>query len=185
MMTKVKCLKRIYQKLGGQDSIDPKNATVCNVLHKIGDVIDNFTGKVEDIVEEVEDIANEVDAIAEKVEAINTYTTDEVEIGTWIDGKKIYRKVIQSTVANVQNDLNALSADRVINFFGEALSNYGNWFLIPCKNPASIDYGNADNYTIAIMQSNLAHREFQIQFGSYYDDGNAVNIIIEYTKKVV
>lgn len=111
------------------------------------------------------------------------YSTDETEIGSWIDDKPIYRKVIQSTVENIQNELNALGADRVISFFGEALSNYGNWFLIPCKNPASIDYGNADNYTIAIMQSNLAHREFQIQFGAYYNAENAVNVIIEYTKK--
>lgn len=170
-MTKVKCLKRIYQALGGTDAIDPKVATVCDVLHKIGNVVGNLTGKVDDISEEVE--------------TMHTYTTNETEIGTWIDGKPIYRKVIQSTVANVQDELNALGADRVVYFFGEALSNYGNWFLIPCKNPASIDYGNADNYTIAIIQSNLAARNFQITFGDYYDDNNKVNIIIEYTKKAV
>jgi len=116
-------------------------------------------------------------------DSITKYSTDETQIGTWIDGKPIYRKVIQSTVGNIQDELNALGIDRVTYFFGEALSNYGNWFLIPCKNPASIDYGNADHYTISIIQSNTAARNFQITFGDYYDSGNAANIIVEYTKK--
>lgn len=100
-------------------------------------------------------------------------------------GKTIYRKVLQSTVANVQDDLNALNADQVVSFFGEALSDYGNWFLIPCKNPSSIDAQNGDKYTTSIIQSNYSHRQFQLTFGDYYGETNAVNIIIEYTKKEV
>lgn len=111
------------------------------------------------------------------------YSSEETAIGKWIDGKTVYRKVLQSTVGTIQDDLNSLGVDQVVNFFGEALSNYGNWFLIPCKNPATIDYGNADYYTIAIMQSNYSHRNFQITFGDYYNAANAVNVIIEYTKK--
>lgn len=163
-MTKTECLKRIYNALGGIDDVIPHDDTVCDLLHKIGDCIGDFV---------------------EEVETMHDYTTEEVKIGKWIDGKPVYRKVIQSTVEKIQDDLNALGADRVVNFFGEALSNYGNWFLIPCKNPASIDYGNADHYTIAIIQSNLAARNFQITFGDYYNAGNAVNVIIEYTKKGV
>lgn len=178
MRTKTSCLKRIYQALGGTQEVVPHEETVCDFLHKIGDCIGSFVDKVDNVI-------NDVDDLADKVETMNNYTTEEVQIGKWINGKPIYRKVIQSTVENVQTDLNALGADRVINFFGEALSNYGNWFLIPCKNPASIDYENADHYTIAIIQSNTAARNFQITFGDYYNSENAVNIIIEYTKKEV
>ena len=163
-MTKTECLKKIYEVLGGTDDVISHNDTVCDLLHKIGECIGDF---------------------AKEVEAMHNYTNEEVVIGTWKDGRPIYRKVIESTVGNIQDDLNALGADRVINFFGEALSNYGNWFLIPCKNPASIDYGNADHYTISIIQSNLAARNFQITFGDYYNAENAVNVIIEYTKKAV
>lgn len=155
-MTKVYCLEKIYKALGGTDSIRC-DASVCCVLDKI----------------------------AEKIGSVikPKYTTDETVVATWVDGKPIYRKVIQSTVGNIQNELNALNADRVVYFFGEALSNYGNWFLIPCKNTATIDYGNADHYTISVIQSNLAARNFQITFGDYYNAENKANIIIEYTKK--
>lgn len=159
-MTKVDCLTKIYESLGGEDSIRC-DASVCCVLDKIAEIIPSVI----------------------EPPPLPKYTMDETIVATWIDGKPIYRKVIQSTVEKVQDDLNALGADRVTNFFGEALSNYGNWFLIPCKNPASIDYGNADHYTIAIIQSNQAARNFQITFGDYYNSSNAVNIIIEYTKK--
>ena len=111
------------------------------------------------------------------------YSTDEKVVGKWIDGKNIYRKVIISTVGEIQNDLNDLGADQVVSFYGEAETNYQSWFPIPCKNHVSIDYNNADNYTISILQSAKAQRNFQITFGNYYNSGNGAKIIIEYTKK--
>lgn len=111
------------------------------------------------------------------------YSTDEKAVGKWINGKKIYRKVIDSTVGELQNDLNAVGIDYVVNMFGMALSNYGSWFPIPCKNIATVDFNNADHYTITILQSNLAARNFQINFGDYYASTNKAYIVVEYTKK--
>lgn len=92
-MTKVNCLKKIYEALGGEDAVKC-DASVCCVL----------------------------DMIAEKITSVikppppPKYTTDETVVATWIDDKPIYRKVIRSTVKDIQNDLNALGADRVISF---------------------------------------------------------------------
>lgn len=45
------------------------------------------------------------------VEELHTYSTEETKIGTWINGKTIYRKVIKGTIPNnvsiVQIDLTA------------------------------------------------------------------------------
>lgn len=38
-MTKTECLKRIYNALGGTDDVIPHEDTVCEMLHKIGDII--------------------------------------------------------------------------------------------------------------------------------------------------
>lgn len=111
------------------------------------------------------------------------YSTDETEVGEWIDGKKVYRKVIISTVGELQNDLNAVGIDYILSMYGMAVSNYGSWFPIPCKNIATVDYSNADHYTITILQSNLAARNFQINFGDYYASGNDAYLVVEYTKK--
>lgn len=40
----------------------------------------------------------------EEVEDENTYSTEEHETGTWIDGKPVYRKVI-STIASVESNI--------------------------------------------------------------------------------
>ncbi len=54
-----------------------------NELAKIDDYIQNGRATVTISKEEYE-----------KLKKANTYTTDEVEIGTWIDGKIIYRRII-------------------------------------------------------------------------------------------
>ena len=129
-----------------------KGETVCEVLHDMGSK------------------CNE-----------NVYSSDEIDTGkVWINGKHIYRKVVNSTVGNIQTDLNALNADTVVSFYGQALSNYGNWFTIP-YNSGLISGGNV--YAIDCIQSNLAHRNFQITFGEYYNAENGAYIVIEYTKK--
>lgn len=157
-MHKVECLKRIYEALGGEESVD--DDTICDVLHKIGDCLGEIDFKP-------------------------VYKKGESEVGTWIDGKPIYRSVIESTVGKVNDDLNALKADTVINFYGQALSNYGAWFAIPCRNSATTDYSGTDSYTIDFMQNSTGDKKFLLRFGSYFPESSIVYIIIDYTKKGV
>lgn len=96
----------------------------------------------------------------------------------WIDGKKIYSKVINTNVANTENELNALKVDTLIYFFGMAESNYNNVWQIPNK-------FNESGYDITFFFNGQATpRIFAIQFGSFFASTRSVNIIIKYTKTI-
>lgn len=58
------------------------------------------------------------------LDTINEYSTDEKIIGKWIDGKPIYRKVINSICGNLYTLLNELNIDFLIDTKGNAWSNY-------------------------------------------------------------
>ena len=48
-------------------------------------------------------IENQLETNTNDINALNTYSTSEQRIGTWIDGKPIYRKVIQTTSPSVDD----------------------------------------------------------------------------------
>ena len=91
------------------------------------------------------------------------YSSNEVEIGKWIDGKTIYRKVFRGTTLPSNNtitySISSLSIDTVVNLYGGAYQLGGKYRPIPLvTNPASagirmdIDGGNIrittyDNWT--------------------------------------
>lgn len=60
------------------------------------------------------------------------YSFDEVEIGTWVDGKPIYRKVIPGTLAKdsgngiVFANVSDLKIDKVVNLYGNLVDGVGN-----------------------------------------------------------
>ena len=108
-------------------------------------------------------------------ESVNKYSTDEQIIGTWIDGKPLYRKVIEGTlsapdisggtwfrvVANVHKLINVYGFvdDRPYNYYSITRNNY----IV-----TSLDFAVAGN---TIMYRNLGLAE-----------NSAFNIVLEYTK---
>lgn len=57
---------------------------------------------------------------------LNTYKTTEQRIGTWIDGKPIYRKVLQytySTTGTHQESLSSLNIDTITSYNWNCLVN--------------------------------------------------------------
>ena len=54
------------------------------------------------------------------VDGLHTYSTTETIVGTWIDNKPIYRKVISftSTTSPYQYTHNISSIDKIVNFYG-------------------------------------------------------------------
>lgn len=58
----------------------------------------------------VKTLSNCVAIIIEKDYAKTTYTEDEVEVGTWIDGKTVYRKVFQYSEAITENVLTTIGS---------------------------------------------------------------------------
>ena len=100
----------------------------------------------------------------------NTYSTEEQVIGTWIDGKKIYRKVVTGIITTANTKIN-LAHDNIINISGKILGNNGgNNELIYYYDNTNYSYVYSQNYSTLMLltvESNLNK--------NYY-------AIIEYTK---
>ncbi len=58
-------------------------------------ILNEMQGNIETAIEEVQTNTND------KLNNINTYSTEETKVGTWIDGKPIYRKVF--TLPNISS----------------------------------------------------------------------------------
>lgn len=107
------------------------------------------------------------------------YSTDEIDTGkTWIDGKKIYRKVVDcgalpnSTTKTVPHGISNL--DWVVDLKGISEYNTGITFIIlPEPHPASI----GSSVQLYVSGDNIAIRD-----GSDLSGYNNTKVIIEYTK---
>lgn len=114
------------QKINFQDlpsTSTPLNASTLNQMQ------DNIESAIEDVESVIPTIENSLDSDSttngtsvHATKLLNTYSTNELKIGTWIDGKPIYRKVIQFTTATTETDLtidvSSLNIDRLVKLDG-------------------------------------------------------------------
>lgn len=111
----------------------------------------------------------------------NTYSTNEMVIGTWIDGKKLYRKVLKvksSSVVNTEQVIaNIPNVSSFVRTSGYVVSSAGNFMPINMTNPKNpqvyaiytIFFGNGDVY--------------QTVMSDVYADKDCI-LILEYTKTI-
>lgn len=115
----------------------------------------------------------------------NTYSTNELIIGTWIDGKPIYRKVVDfgALPGNTQKGVNhgVQNIDIIINMYGFArrILSSGTptytWLPIQCNRPRSPADGIGawvEDSTIQIATGNASRTAFTETY-----------VILEYTKR--
>ncbi|WP_349947328.1 hypothetical protein ABFV83_02245 [Lacrimispora sp. BS-2] len=115
------------------------------------------------------------------------YSFDEVEIGTWVDGKPIYRKVISGTLTSnsgnsiVFASVSELNIERLINLYGNMIDKNNRAQITlqtsydePGKLVAAVNmfYDNADGSIYYHLLNNN---------GKY--SGCTAYVVIEYTKK--
>lgn len=111
------------------------------------------------------------------LDKILTYSTTETKIGTWIDGKPLYRICKETTKSQVSSFLISLKIDRLISTVGSyATAIYSNSWPIPCY------YVPEQGYDIGIMGGSTPGKQVSISFGSYYNDSSQVVLVLEYTK---
>lgn len=113
------------------------------------------------------------DNVEEAIEEKVTYSTEEQVVGTWIDGKPIYRKIITSSLQN--NILHGISnVNEFVKMNAIACNlNSGKYFVVPSVRPAYTQYeigifADATNITLEYQSSLPLTMEFKI--------------ILEYTK---
>lgn len=126
-------------------------------------------GKIVD-TENVEDKTSNAPSMRLMEEMMkDIYSTKEQAIGTWIDGKPLYRKTIETTVNNQQQTISLdFSIDKLKNVEGE-LDN-GNQ-VIP------IGYNDNTNYCCVFMQKSNKSLYYMSSWSS-----GTLYITLEYTK---
>ena len=138
----------------------------------INKVTDNDMNEIKNVVN-----SNDDDMITINAKLINatTYSTDEIRIGTWIDSKPIYRKVLTGTLptGSGENTFN-FSGINIINFYGEIKATSGATFLI------NTYYTPIPAYSISGWIDNSGN--LKIECGSNYNTSSQYEIVIEYTK---
>ena len=105
-----------------------------NIISEVGNVISGSRDTVTITQEEYNKLKN-----------ANTYSEDEIEIGTWINGKKIYRKTITGSTLPANGTTLISNVDSVVNAYGEQLWNNTIWYHFPYLSIIRWELYNTDN----------------------------------------
>ncbi len=105
----------------------------------------------------------ELEQKIKKLEDYEVYSTDEKEIGTWIDGKPIYRKVIHTGIINSSQGFvmphGIENIDKIIYMYGFAYTNSGVYCPLPrvgVDTSVTIQLGVNKSDIIMSLGSNVA-----------------------------
>ena len=141
-------------------------------ISDINKVTDNDMNEIKNVVNNNDD---DLITINKKLTDATTYSTDEIRVGTWIDEKPIYRKVLTGTLptGSGENTFN-FSGINIINFYGEIKATSGSTFLI------NTYYTPLPAYSISSWIDNSGN--LKIECGSNYNTSSKYFIIVEYTK---
>lgn len=121
--------------------------------------------------------ANQGKVLNEKIEDLTTYSTTEKVVGTWIDGKPIYRKVL--TLVLISTSLNGVSQD-VTDLNIDAITHIEG---ISQSDPTSTNYAWDSAVDRFRVFYNPITKELRAQGGSSYPTlPCTVYVILEYTK---
>jgi hypothetical protein len=124
------------------------------------------------------DNLNKMDAgianLETEVENRTSYSTNEVEIGKWVNGKTLYRRVFSGTVSNIESLCNTQNQrTSIINMYGHATATNG--VVMPMNN----SFSNSAYVWSAWWGSDMA---VAANFGSNFSSSSSVIIVLEYTK---
>ena len=149
------------KKIPNQDNKQPQ--TIEQLIRRYD--LDNT--KIYDFLDELVETSNKKD----------TYSTNEQIIGTWIDGKPIYRKVITFTPTEVAGSQNygVSNVENIISLQGFMYYNSDN--ILPLN--FSFEQGSTVYYSL--FRASAQKGVIKYDMSSLYVN-KAVSVIIEYTK---
>ena len=162
------------------------NATNLNKLQQ----------NVEDAIQEVQDVADDLDTnkldktsvkdtystsatdtySCNYVNGLETYSADETRVGTWIDGKPIYRKVLNLTTPNNASETNIATLTGIDN-----LTDIKGFVINEANARVNYPYYfNSGNYGVLFYRTNTGDIVCSNTYSSYQN--RPIIVIIEYTK---
>ena len=128
-------------------------------------------------------IENQLETNTNDINALNTYSTSEQRIGTWIDGKPLYRKVIvvtnDSTLTEITVQHNIQNLNEVTDVRG-SIKAYTTW-----KPITNIYVPSVAEYSVVIYNITAKEKVFQILVGATLAKDKAFTkayVTLEYTK---
>lgn len=144
--------------------------------------------KIEQGIYEAHDKANinevNIENLENKIEEQTSYSTTEQIVGKWINGKKIYRKVINfgtlpnTGIKNVSTDL-LINEANIVNYYGLAQGQAGNLKYVLHLPDIFVDVPTQSIRLTINTQNNKYN--IAIQTGSDRSNYDAF-VVIEYTK---
>lgn len=113
-------------------------------------------------------IVHDKENLRDMLNNMKSYSTNETKVGTWIDGKPIYRKVVSGQVSTA-NTWTTIATISDINTLIDVKGTVGGYLPIPVYISSS--------YNVAVQKYN---NEIQVRTNGYTDSD--VVLAIEYTK---
>ncbi len=110
--------------------------------------------------------------IAKKLKDANTYSTDEVVIGTWIDGKPVYEKTFSLSTQNIEVAHGISNLKSVVSIDGAIANGTGSFLALSFSNPDA----PSQAFGVIVTTSNI-----RIRTNNAYNSGISY-IIVRYTK---
>jgi hypothetical protein len=168
------------ETLNAQPSIADKNKCTSGDLNEIKSVVNNAIDQVDTNTIDIGNMTTSISGALQSLSNIMDYSTTEKVIGTWVDGKPLYRQVLHKTLSGAQNqvvgtinnvDLLILGGSSVIKYDSGGTNYY-------TGNPNS--YEAANNWTKTYTMINRSTHTCNV----YWNGSEAGEIWVEclYTK---
>ena len=139
---------------------------------------ENFIQMENNVEDAINTVQSNLNTTNQNIENLTTYSTTEEEVvGTWIDGKPIYRKVVVENVSNFSDTLNIDLGTSNVDVFidGKVLINTADF--------TAIDHtATSTSYNMARWVFNKSTNEVQIYNNLQGGITGTIYVIIEYTK---
>lgn len=98
---------------------DDKSSLTISALPRANKCTDSDLNEIKQVVNENADLLDEsvlnIEKLEQSITEKTTFSTDEQKIGTWIDGKPIYRRVIKTTTGDVAGEWQVITSDTHVN----------------------------------------------------------------------
>lgn len=147
-MAKITYLDKVA--LNENTDIPDNNKVNANDMNEIKNVINTNDANVGDLADlNTKNISNIVNAINEVNDKFN-YSTEEQRIGTWIDGKPLYRKTIYRGQNLNSFEHGIKNVDKIIinNDYTFRVHNSGNCISLNASGAGTYTYANQSTVTI-------------------------------------
>lgn len=158
-------------------NINTNTTNISTINSKIGTITDLTTTDKSSLVGAINEVDGGVSELTTKTTNMGAYSSDEKLIGTWVDGKPLYRKVITSSSLNFGN----WTQINVTNMNIYNVKKYQGIFHRSNQRVDEFAVGVNTNEALLIMST----RSFGIELwcDSVFSDGfQFADFIIEYTK---